>query len=200
MPRAFLFDIGNVLCSFDFSPMLTTMRARSQNLAADPFDQFAAVKDAFESGGSTDEEFVAAVCSEIQFDGTHREFIELWNNIFTENPPMTAVVESLAAAGHPLYLLSNTNGLHLDHLRAEFPVFEHFDGGIYSHLANSIKPEEKIYHAAFETYQLDPADTLYIDDLPANIETGNRLGLISHQYDLNDHDAFLDWLEKEKKG
>lgn len=200
MPRAFLFDIGNVLCGFDFGPMLATMRARSQNLAADPFDQFSAVKDAFESGGSTDEEFVAAVCDEIRFDGEHGEFIELWNDIFTENAPMTKVVESLAAAGHPLYLLSNTNGLHLDHLRAEFPVFKHFDGGIYSHLAKSIKPEEKIYQTAFETYQLNPAETLYIDDLSANIETGKRLGLISHQYDLNDHDTFLEWLEVEKEG
>ena len=46
-------------------------------------------------------------------------------------------------------------------------------------------------------HQLDPAATLYIDDLPANIATGRTFGFRSFQYDLHDHPAFERWLAEQ---
>ena len=69
-----------------------------------------------------------------------------------------------------------------------------FDGGVFSHEAGSIKPDDRIYEVAFETYSLNPKETLYIDDLPDNIATGERLGLTSHRYDFSDHGALEQWL------
>ena len=61
----------------------------------------------------------------------------------------------------------------------------------------SIKPEPEIYHHAIQVHGLKPAETRYIDDLPANIETGRHLGFRTWQYDLNDHPAFERWLAAE---
>ena len=83
----------------------------------------------------------------------------------------------------------------MQHILRNYRIFDAFAGGIYSHEAKSMKPDQPMYQQAIERFGLVPEETLYIDDLPANIETGNSLGFKSHQYDLNDHQAFLDALE-----
>ncbi len=193
-PRPFLFDIGNVICTVDFEPVLARLTARGTAGEGRALDLFAEAKDVYESGGASDEEFVAQVIETIGFEGDRAEFASLWTGIFTENEPMAELVEALAGAGHPLYLLSNTNALHVDYLLRAFPAFRHFSGAVYSHEVGAIKPDEQIYRAAFDRYSLRPAETFYIDDLPDNIEAGERLGLASHRYDIADHGALLAWL------
>lgn len=51
------------------------------------------------------------------------------------------------------------------------------DGGIFSYLVNCVKPDEEIYYKLFEKYDLNPAECVFIDDTPANIETARRLGM-----------------------
>ena len=193
--RPFLFDIGNVLCTFDYEPMLGALRAQSTELGADPLRRFAETKDLYETGKWGDDEFITHVSDAIGFRLDRDEFVRIWTSVFKENAPMTRVVRGLHAAGHPLFLLSNTNGLHLRYLVDTLPVFELFAGGVYSHEAGSIKPEPLIYEAAISRFSIDPEEAFYIDDLPANISTGERLGLISHRYDVANHDAFERWLE-----
>ena len=91
----------------------------------------------------------------------------------------------------PLYLLSNTNGIHVPFFTTEYDVFDLFDGATYSHEAGSMKPDDLIYEVAIKNHQVDPATTIYIDDRPENIEAGKRHGLISIEYDFRDHEAFL---------
>ena len=196
-PRPFLVDIGNVLCVFDFDAMLERLAARSRGSVQEAMGEFDTLKDRYESGAWDDERFIAHVTAAVQFEGDRDEFVRIWSEIFTLNAPMAATVASLAGAGHPLYLLSNTNGLHLDYLVRTFPVFSHFAGGVFSHLAGSIKPAPPIYETAIENFALDPAGTLYVDDLPQNIAAGRRLGFRSHQYSPDRHDEFLSWLDAE---
>ena len=52
-----------------------------------------------------------------------------------------------------------------------------------------MKPASGMYEQAVATFDLDPAQTFYVDDLIANIETGRRLGFVSHHYDPQNHNA-----------
>lgn len=108
---------------------------------------------------------------------------------------MWRAVERLAADGHRLLLFSNTNAIHCPWILEAYDVFHHFEGGTYSFKVGSMKPEPEIYHRAIEDHELVPGETLYIDDLSANIETDRRLGFRCHRYDLRDHGAFEAWLE-----
>ncbi len=192
-PQAFLFDIGNVLFTFDYPAMLHQLAGRAGGEPL-PFEAFDALRDRYETGALSDAEFVDAVRSAVRFDGSAAEFIEIWTGIFTANEPMLSAVERLAARGHPLYLLSNTNGLHLSYLRDAHPAMAHFAGGSYSHEVGTAKPGAAIYEHATTTFDLDPNQTLYIDDLPANIESGRRHGLRSHLYAHDAHAGFCRWL------
>lgn len=195
--RSFLFDIGNVICSFDFTAMFDRLRARSSNPEAALFTGFAEIKDAYESGHSDDGEFVSAAIKSTGFAGDPKEFIRIWCEIFTENTRITGLIKALAQQGHKLYLLSNTNGLHLDYLQGKFPAFSYFSGGIYSHRAGILKPQEQIYRVALQEFSLNAQQTLYIDDLPDNIQTGRLLGLTCHRYLPHRHDDLIKWLAAE---
>ena len=194
---ALLFDIGNVLVRFDFTAAAQRLAAQSRATAEEVLALLSPFKDDLESGRISDDDFITQSTARIGFEGTREDFIHIWSDIFTENTPMIAAVAQLAVT-HPLYLLSNTSGLHKDWLFEKFEVFRHFAGGIYSHAAGAMKPHDFIFEAAVKAFGLDPARTLYIDDLPDNIATGKRLGFVSHLYHPDKHPDFelalKDWL------
>ncbi len=184
---AFLFDIGNVLVRFDFTHALARLAEQSSAPAGEVPKLLSPLKDALESGQMSDDDFISQSIAKLGFRGERHDFIELWGDIFTEHAPMTALVQRIAGR-HPLYLFSNTSGLHKEWLFERFDVFRHFTDGIYSYEARSSKPEEGMYREALRRFDLDPANTLYIDDLEANIGTGHRLGFLTHHYDFRQHE------------
>lgn len=192
----FLYDIGNVIMHFDFAPAVAHYVDRSSHTLTDPLSEVAGIKDRLESGQMGSEDFVTFAIDTFGYKGTREEFIQAWNAIFTINEPMVKVINTLADAGHTLYHLSNTNGLHMDYLRT-LDVFQRFHGGIYSHEVNCMKPDDQIYEITIRNLNLNPAETIYIDDLPANAEAGKRHGFLTHLYDGAQHEKFLAFLKAQ---
>lgn len=193
----FLFDIGRVLLDFHFEKSLATLLPPDTSDAVERMMVLLEKKDEFESGLITNEVYIPWAIERLGGVIEEERFIHAWRNIFTPVEPMWRVVESLSAAGHRLILFSNTNAIHCPWIFETYGIFRHFPEAVLSYETKSIKPEESIYRYAIEKYGLNPAETLYIDDLGPNIETGKRLGFRSFQYDLNDHPAFERWLAAE---
>lgn len=193
----FLFDIGRVLLDFDFETSLARLLPAG---TPDPASRLAALlerKDDFEAGRIPEPEYVRWAIERLGGGIEPEAFRHAWRHIFTPNEPMWSVAESLAAAGHRLILFSNTNSIHCPWIFEAYPRFSIFHGAVLSHLAQGIKPDLPIYEHAIREHGLIPAETRYIDDLPANIATGRRLGFRCWQYDLKDHSAFEEWLAME---
>lgn len=189
--RAFLFDIGNVLVRLEFSRGLRAVAALSD--AADEGDVLAlinAIKLPYEDGQMSRADFLAQSMDVLKFRGTEAQLIAAWQDIFSVNEPMYALVDQLRAK-YPLFLLSNTNDLHVDALFRDFPVFAHFTGATYSHVARASKPHREIYEIACRDHGLTPAETFFIDDLPENIAAAQSLGFHTHQYRLDHHADLL---------
>lgn len=190
MIKAFIFDIGNVLLRFDFTPAVNHLAGHS---AIDPSVGLAEVerlKLPYERGDTDTPTFLRQVRDLLGYDGSEADLIRCYQEIFWANEPMHRLVEALAPH-YPLYLLSNTSQLHLDYVEATFPVFRHFRDGVYSHLAGCAKPEPLIYEKAITGFDVDPATTLFIDDLLPNIEAARAAGLQAIHYDALDHPALL---------
>ena len=190
MIRAFLFDIGNVLLPFDFAPALARLRARSRATDEAAWERLASHRLGYESGGMDRAKFLAAVREEIGFVGDDAELTEIWGDIFTSNPPMDALVARLAAAGWPLWLLSNTCDLHVEAFMAKHRVFRHFRGAVYSHEERMMKPDAEIFRRAIRRFGLVPAETVYVDDLAPNVAAAAELGFAALEYDQARHGEF----------
>ncbi len=190
MKRAFLFDIGNVLVHFDFRDAVQKFAQQSAATASEILTLLSPLKDDLESGRMSDADFITQAIARISFRDSREEFTRIWSDIFTENPPMINLVQQLAGT-HPLYLFSNTSGLHKDWLFERFKIFSLFDDGIYSYEAGCAKPREEFYLEAIRRFDLTPSQTIYIDDLPENIATGQSLGFDCHHYDAARHDELV---------
>lgn len=193
----FLFDIGKVLLDFDFERTLERLLPEGGD--PESLDGFLRDKDAFERGDIGLDDYLGQALSVLGPSVTRPAFEAAWRDVFTPNAPMWQAVEELAGEGHRLLLFSNTNAIHCPWMLEAYPVFRHFEAGTYSFEVGSMKPEPEIYERAISDHGLDPAATRYIDDLPANVATGLRMGFRTHHYRLEDHAAFEAWLDAERK-
>lgn len=193
----FLFDIGKVLLDFDFESSLKTLLPAGRPAPSAALSELLEKKDEFESGLISVGDYTNWAIGILGSSATHDRFHHAWRNIFTPNTPMWKTARKLHANGHRLILFSNTNAIHCPWIFEKYPEFSIFHGAILSFEVESIKPQPEIYRHAIDTYRLIPGKTLYIDDLPANIATGDRFGFRTHQYDLTNHPAFEHWLQKE---
>ncbi len=195
-PKAVLYDIGNVIVRFDFKPAADKIRAQSENPDLDLLPTLEEIKLPFERGDIDNDTFITGAIERCKFTGTREEFIAAWEDIFTLNQPMVESVATLAKK-LPLYILSNTSGLHMDYILRTYPVFDHFKDSIYSYAVKMEKPEPEIYDAVIKKFGIAPSDFLYIDDRPENAEAGRAHGFRTHQYDPDNHAAFLTFLKDE---
>jgi putative hydrolase of the HAD superfamily len=90
-----------------------------------------------------------------------------------------------------VYLLSNTNSLHLEWIH-EYLVntysvkqFEktYFDQAYYSHIIGDRKPNASIFQHVISDAILTPERTLFMDDLKDNIDTAAKLGFQTYLVD-----------------
>ena len=200
---AFVSDVGKVLIDFDFSIAARRLAERCDHPAETVMTLFDDIKLPYEDGRMDDAEFVRAAIDATGFRGTGAEFETIWCEIFTQNDPMHARLGQLNGK-MPMYLLSNTSGIHKDYFLRTFDIFRHFDDGVYSYSAGCSKPGGEIFRHAIEKFDLDPAQTFYVDDLSANVETAARRGFDTFHYCFARQGEFevrlSEWLEGQGIG
>jgi FMN phosphatase YigB (HAD superfamily) len=181
--EALIFDIGNVLVRFEAGKAERTLAALG--VQRPDFTVLAALGRRYEAGEVDRPEFLASLRESLGGDLSDDVLATAWQEIFEPNAPMGELVEKLHGQ-YPLYLLSNTNCLHHEYLLREYPVFGKFADGVFSYRARMMKPERGIFELAIRHFGVDPAATVYLDDLPANVEAARAAGLRAFVYH---HDA-----------
>ena len=102
---------------------------------------------------------------------------EDWYDILSPIEDTITVLEDLKEKGYKVYYLSNFHHLAFEEVVKKNKFFELFDGGVVSYAEKIIKPEEAIYKLILERYNLNPSETIFIDDTKANIEGANKLSI-----------------------
>lgn len=88
-------------------------------------------------------------------------------------------LKELRQKGYKVYMLSNTNRIMWDrYVLKAFPggLDNYFDGIVTSFEAGVCKPDAKIYDYAIKKLGLNPEDTTFFDDGPANIAAAEKSG------------------------
>ncbi len=193
----FLFDIGNVILKFDFRIGVQRIQDRCSKASGEQLLRtISDLTEQLEAGQLDVSTYVSQASERLGFTGSEEDFIHAFEDIFTLNEPVVELITQLKQAGHQLYLLSNTNGIHVPFFTREYPVFDHFSGATYSHEVGCMKPNAGIYESAILQFNLNPEHTLYIDDLEANVIAGRDSGLQGIHYDPDQHHSLLDELRE----
>ena len=75
-----------------------------------------------------------------------------------------------------LYYLSNMPAPYARTLEKKYAFLSWFDGGIFSGDVQRSKPDPAIYQLLQSRYALEPAQTLFVDDMQDNVDVACSLG------------------------
>ncbi len=92
-------------------------------------------------------------------------------------PRVWEKMKTLKEKGYRMYILSNYSESLFRRHTDGLPFRDLVDGGVVSYEVKMIKPEAGIYESLLTKYGLDPAECLFFDDIPANIEGANKAGI-----------------------
>ncbi|WP_166975244.1 HAD family hydrolase [Brevibacterium atlanticum] len=182
-PTTVVFDLGNVLIGWDQTgPLADRMSAEQWRAFAEEAD-FAALNTASDSGVPVAEVIARAAA----VDERHGEIVSRYYERFEDSltgpiEGMAEVVAELKDSGARLLGLSNWAAETFHHAPAVAPAIDELEDVIVSGREKLIKPDPAIFELLLERFDLDPAKTLFVDDLPANIEAARQLGFIGHVF------------------
>jgi len=115
------------------------------------------------------------------------QLISAWNAILLDFPLYRLeFLETLAAKKRcRLFLLSNTNELHINHVKQKMGTtrwqrFENaFESFYLSYEMGMRKPDTEIFEFILKENYLKPAETLFVDDTKENTDAAASLGILT---------------------
>ncbi len=184
MIKAIIFDLGRVIVPFDFNRGYAKLEALCGIRAAEIPAKLAATDlvTRFESGELEPRDFVRQLSAHLQLDTPYENFCEIWSSIFL---PHTLIPEAMLegiAAKYPLILLSNTNAIHFEMVRENYPLLRHFHSYVLSYKVGAMKPSPLIYRKAIEAAGVAAGECFFTDDIPAYVEGAKRQGIDAVQF------------------
>ncbi|MDL2259188.1 HAD family phosphatase [Eubacteriales bacterium OttesenSCG-928-K08] len=178
MIKNMVFDMGNVLVSFD-------MPKYCERFADDPKDQRLLLEELFYSiewaqtdrGTISIEDAIDRISARLpeHLKGKVGPMFYGWQQDSPHIPGMEKLIQRLKAAGYKIYLLSNTATLYYS-FRHKLPAIDLFDGEFASADYKLLKPDQQIYHTFLRKFDLKAEECFFVDDMVANIEAAISVG------------------------
>ena len=185
MIKAVIFDLGKVIVPFDFKRGYQAM-AKVCSYSAEDIPKRIGSTDLvtrFESGQVSPEDFVNELCGILDLQMEYARFCEIWSCIFL---PETLIPERLFEGirqRYRLLLLSNTNAIHFQMIRSNYPLLRHFDDYVLSYEVGAMKPSPRIYEQAIARAGCEPAECFFTDDIPEYVAGAKKAGIDAVQFE-----------------
>lgn len=180
-----IFDLGGVL--LDINPQRTIQAFRKLGMSdlIKPggwgYEHEVFLK--MEQGLLSDREFRDGIRALLPRPVTDTEIDEAWCAMLLRFPPEKISLLKKLAPRFGLYLFSNTNSIHIRYFhelfRKEFGFFltELFVKDYYSSDIKLRKPDPESFRFILNDAELNPSETLFIDDLDTNTESAVLTGM-----------------------
>jgi len=187
-----IFDLGGVIMDIDVKH---TLKAFSR-LGIKNIEQYfghgfaASFFSDHEAGRISDEEFLKEIKKLLIQEGgdetveiSDEAVIDAWNALLLQFPPERIALLKEIRSKYRLFLFSNTNAIHYDKFREIYR--DSFDGDLedlfekayFSHSLGHRKPDTSGFELIIRENDLDPKQTLFVDDAFINVEGALKTGL-----------------------
>ena len=104
------------------------------------------------------------------------KYMENWDNYFYAVPHNVAAMYRIKETGTKVYVLSNFSQETFEKIKERNAFLSDFDGMVISYQHHLIKPDPRIYRLLIETYNINTARAVFIDDLEENVKAGREAG------------------------
>lgn len=180
-----IFDLGGVLLNIDPKRTIDAFgRLGMEQLVGDKgltYDH-----DIFylmEQGKITPAEFRSGVQELLPHPVSSAEIDAAWTAMLLDVPFIRVQLLKNLRKDFGIYLFSNTNAIHVDKFHSDFRIqfgFEVsslFDKDFYSNEIGYRKPSPESFQEIIRLSGINPAESLFIDDAPGNVEAAQKSGL-----------------------
>jgi putative hydrolase of the HAD superfamily len=137
----------------------------------------------FETGLVAPRNFVEQLSRILDLHVSYEQFCEIWSSIFLPDPLIPERLLAGLRARYRMLVLSNTNAIHFEMVRENYPVLRHFDDFVLSYEVRAMKPEPAIYQEAIARAQCRAEECFYTDDIAAYVEGARKQGIDAVQFE-----------------
>ena len=193
-----VFDLGGVIVDLDiktsllaFSKLMTAPILTEQKA----IDSLRPLMHAMDVGDMDAQTFINTLKATCRPDVTDEQIVDAFNLIIRLPRQRLEWLKTLRQS-YKVYLLSNIGDLHWKETQRlaaghGIDISECFDEVFLSYRLHMAKPDPRIYTHLIRETGINPQESLYIDDLPDNIEAGKASGLMAYKIEGNSLDQAL---------
>lgn len=174
-----IFDFGDVLINLDKPGLKKSLLEIGISAEHSKLQE---LNETFEVGGISEQDFLKGL-QELSNSATISEVRKAWNTILGDFPPEHLNFLQELKKTYKLYLLSNTDAIHIQHfehrhgedfIKAFYGCFEK----IYFSFEHKLrKPNPEIYVKVLNDHHMSPEHTLFVDDKKDNILAAENCGI-----------------------
>lgn len=179
-----IFDVGNVLMDYDWQTYL-----KGFNFPQEEYDKIAKasfcnpVWNERDRGTLPEEAYVQKfVNAAPEYEADIREVMRRTPECISNMDYAQTWVKYLKDKGYHLYILSNYSHYMLEANRSMMSFLPYMDGAVFSCDVEMIKPEPEIYQYILEQYDLNPSETVFLDDRKENCQGAEKQGIHAIQF------------------
>ena len=181
-----IFDLGGVIV--DINPrlsyfFLSEVSGLDIKEVAHRFET-SMINERYETGQLTSAQFRTELKKLYNLSVSDREIDAIWNNLLIDIPHQRVKLLQNLSTKYRLFLLSNTNPIHIKKVNEILQSNSHllrlellFEKTYYSYEIEMRKPDAKIYQYVLDDLELVASETVFVDDLLANIESAASVGI-----------------------
>lgn len=189
-----IFDLGGVLYDINYKNTIEAFRdlgildpeqLYSQKNQTQLFDEF-------ETGKMDDKTFLQQLRKEFPGKVSEEELLKAWNAMLMGMPEHRIDFLLEIAEDYNVYLLSNTNSIHMRQIEDELiksdldDLKSYFDEAFLSFEIGKRKPDVSTFEWVINELGIDPEETIFIDDSAQHVNGAKQAGL--HVYHHTDGD------------
>ncbi|MEZ8759225.1 HAD family hydrolase [Vibrio splendidus] len=92
------------------------------------------------------------------------------------------LIERVKSAGYGVYALTDNVVEIVEYLKNTYQFWALFDGAAVSAELGLLKPQPEIYQVLLSNYGLKASETVFLDDMPYNVEGARSVGMAAIQF------------------
>lgn len=189
--RNYIFDQGNVI--LDINPQLSLdalaalLPEELDDAVITPADLLGGAVGSlvgeFQVGNISTDSFLDSLLPSMRQGVTRKQLLDAWNALILDVPQQRRdALLRLRASGARTYMLSNTNDAHMERIYEKCfggsrdNMLVYFDDLFLSNEMHLAKPDPAIFHELIRRTGINPAESVFVDDLQKNLDTASALG------------------------
>ncbi|OGM04354.1 hypothetical protein A2715_03280 [Candidatus Woesebacteria bacterium RIFCSPHIGHO2_01_FULL_39_32] len=173
-------DLGGVLLTDDDTGLVSKSTLTRKLLGVNQHDLESGWEKAWPDlkiGKISEEEFMRLFIGGVGKEPTEKlikNLKEIWRKNVTDLPFLNQIKK--LKGKYNLYLLTNIGNEWLAFKRTKFKLDDYFAGIVSSAQEGIAKPDPKIYSILINRFNINPGESLYVDDLERNIVAAEAFG------------------------